>query len=98
MIQNPSANPLARSSRRITLAGVALAAIVAVPVVVAVQTPKKPPVKAGEVVRLNAREARKAADEIRKASSIQLADGLELNVWATEHLVADALAMDMDAN
>ena len=84
--------------RRMALAGLALAAVVALPVIVAVQTPAKPPVKAGEVVRLDAREARKAADEARKAASIQLAPGLEVKVWATEQLVADTLAIDLDAN
>ena len=87
-----------RSSPRLALTGLALAAIVALPVAVAVQTPAKPPVKAGEVVRLDAREARKAADEARKTAPIQLAPGLEVKVWATEQLVADTLAIDLDAN
>ena len=98
MIPNLSKGSVARPSRRFSLAGFALAAILSVPVVVAVQTPKKPPMKAGEIVSLSAGDARKAADEIRKATSIQLADGLEMNLWASEQLVADALAMDMDAN
>src|SRR5688572_19496392 len=91
----------ARSPRRprwMALAGLALAGIVALPAVVAVQAPKQPPMKAGEVVRLGAEEARKLAAEARQASSIQLASGLEVNVWATGQLVADSLAMDIDAN
>ncbi len=88
----------ARRSRRVALAGLALAALVGLPVVVAVQTPKQPPKKAGEVVQIDADEARKSAAEARQASSLQLANGLEVNVWATGQLVADSLAIDMDAN
>ena len=88
----------ARRSRRVALAGLALAAMVGLPAVVAVQTPKQPPKKAGEVVQIDADEARKSAAEARQASSIQLANGLEVNVWATGQLVADSLAIDMDAN
>ena len=88
----------ARRSRRMAFAGLALAAMVGLPVVVAVQTPRQPPKKAGEVVRIDADEARKSAAEARQASSIQLASGLEVNVWATGQLVADSLAIDIDAN
>src|SRR5688572_3182661 len=87
----------ARRSRRVALAGLALAALVGLPVVVAVQTSKQPPKKAGEVVQIDADEARKSAAEARQASSLQLANGLEVNVWATGQLVADSLAIDIDA-
>src|SRR6187397_54627 len=90
-----------RSSRRprpVALAGLALAAVVSLPAIVAVQAPKQPPMKAGEVVRLSAEEARKTAAEARQASSIQLASGLEVNVWAPGPLVADSLAIDIDPN
>ena len=85
-------------ARRLALAGLALAAMVGLPVVVAVQTPRQPPKKAGEVVQIDADEARKSAAEARGASSIQLASGLEVNAWATGQLVADSLAIDIDAN
>jgi quinoprotein glucose dehydrogenase len=65
---------------------------------VSVQTPAKPPVKAGEVVRLSPAEARRSAQEARRALPIQLADGLEVNVWAPKQLVADALALDVAPN
>ena len=88
----------ARRSRRVALAGLTLATLVGLPVGLAVQTPKQPPMKAGEVVRITADEARKSAAEARQASSLQLANGLEVNVWATGQLVADSLAIDIDAN
>jgi putative heme-binding domain-containing protein len=84
--------------RRIVLAGLVLAAIGALPAIVGVQTSRQPPIKAGEVVRLDAGEASKSAAEARRASSIRLANGLEVNVWAPGALVADALAIDIDAN
>jgi len=87
-----------RALWQMALAGLVLAAATGLPVIVAMQAPKQPPTKAGEVVRLDADEARKAAAEARQASSIQLANGLEVNVWATGQLVADSLAMDIDAN
>ncbi|HWB31200.1 MAG TPA: HEAT repeat domain-containing protein [Vicinamibacterales bacterium] len=74
------------------------AAVVGLPAIVLVQTPDKPPVKPGEVTQLTAEEARKRATDDRQAASIRLADGLELNVWAPSALVADTLAIDLDAN
>ncbi len=88
----------ARSSRRLALTGLSLMAVIALPVVVAVQTPAHPPVKPGEVVQLTPDEARKAAAEERDSLSIQLADGLELNVWAPGPLVADTLPIDIDSH
>jgi putative membrane-bound dehydrogenase-like protein len=88
----------ARSSRRLAITGLSLMAVMAVPVVVAVQTPAQPPMKAGEVVQLSAEEARKAAAEAKEGLSIQLADGLELNVWAPMPLVADTLPIDIDSH
>ena len=84
--------------RRTALAGLALAAVTGLPAVVAVQTPGGPPAKAGEVVRLDPEEARRAADEARRGASLQVADGLEATVWATGRLVADSLPIDIDAN
>jgi putative heme-binding domain-containing protein len=89
----------ARRSRRAALAPLVLAAVVlGLPAVVAVQTPATPPMKAGEVVRLSPEEARASATAARQAASIQLASGLEVNVWAPGQLVADSLAIDIDPN
>ena len=63
-----------------------------------VQTPVVPPLEPGETVQLSAEEARAAAEEARAAAAIQLADGLEVGVWATGHLVADTFPIDMDAH
>ncbi|MCC7044135.1 MAG: HEAT repeat domain-containing protein, partial [Acidobacteria bacterium] len=84
--------------RRIALAAATLAVLAAWQVVVSVQTPMQPPMKTGEVVQLDAAEARQAAEDARKSLPITLADGLEVNVWASGHLVADTLALDVDAN
>ena len=90
----------AHTRRRATAGGLLLTALLAFPVAVAVQTPAspKPPMKPGEVVRLSADDARKLAAEARQGLNIQTANGLESTVWAPGPLVADALAMDMDAN
>jgi putative membrane-bound dehydrogenase-like protein len=88
----------ARPRRLMAFAGFALAAIAGLPAIVAVQTPTPPPVKVGEVVRIDAAEARATAAAARKDAPIQLADGLDVNVWATGQLVADSLPIDMDAN
>jgi putative membrane-bound dehydrogenase-like protein len=93
-----SRGSFARVSRRAALTSVSLAIIAGLPAIVAVQAPKRPPMKPGEVVQLDAAEARRAAHETRQAMPIQLADGLEVNVWAPKQLVADALALDVDSN
>ena len=49
-------------------------------------------------MRVDAAEARRVAEETRQSMPIQLADGLEVTVWAPKQLVADALALDVDAN
>jgi quinoprotein glucose dehydrogenase len=80
------------------LAGLTVVAFATWQTIVVVQTPSKPPMKPGEVVKLDAAEARRAAQETRQSMPIQLADGLEVNVWAPKPLVADALALDIDPN
>jgi putative membrane-bound dehydrogenase-like protein len=89
-------SPLRR--RFAVLIGATVIAVIAWQAGVAVQTPAKPPMKPGEVVRLDAAEARRVAQETRQSMSIQLADGLEVSVWAPRNLVADALALDIDPN
>ncbi len=84
--------------RSLTIAGLSLAILAGLPAVSTLQTPTQAPTKTGTVVRLTPDEARASAAEARKSSSIQLANGLEINVWATGQLVADSLAMDIDAN
>ena len=91
-------NFLTRSRGKVALTGLAFAMMAGLPAIVAVQAPKRPPLKTGEVVQLDAAEARRAAQETRQAMPIQLADGLEVNVWAPKQLVADALALDVDPN
>ncbi|ODS53131.1 MAG: hypothetical protein ABS36_14420 [Acidobacteria bacterium SCN 69-37] len=93
-----SSVPAAGRRRRLAVLVAAVAAMAALPVVVSVQTPAHPPMKPGEVVQLDAAEARTAAQELRQSMAIDLAPGLEIDVWATSHLVADALGLDVDAN
>jgi hypothetical protein len=88
----------ARPSRRWARVCLIGTAIVGLPAIVLVQTPDKPPVKPGETVQLTADDARKLAADDRQTASIRLADGLELNVWAPSPLVADTIALDLDAN
>ena len=87
-----------RAGRLAAFAGLTVVGLAAWQAGVAVQTPVKPPAKMGEVVKLDAAEARSAALETRKSMPVQVADGLEVSVWASRHLVADALALDIDVN
>ncbi|OIN58611.1 DUF7133 domain-containing protein [Arsenicibacter rosenii] len=48
------------------------------------------------VVREDAATARARAKEIREKTSIKLADGLKLDLWATDSLAPDPVAMDID--
>jgi putative membrane-bound dehydrogenase-like protein len=79
-------------------AALTLAALTAWQTRVAVQTPAKAPVKAGEAVTLDPAEARRIAQQTRQSIPVQLADGLEVGIWATKQLVADTLPLDIDAN
>lgn len=88
-----------RRGARLGVLGLATAATVMFTTAsVSVQTPMVPPQKVGEVVRVGAEEARRVAREVRESSAITTAPGLDVSVWATGHLVADALALDIDKN
>ena len=91
-----ASNPLVPRSL-IVFAALTLAAVTAWQTRVAVQTPG-PPVKAGEAVKLDPAEARRIAQQTRQSIPLQLADGLEVSIWATKQLVADTLPLDLDAN
>jgi putative heme-binding domain-containing protein len=56
-------------------------------------TTRKPP----PVVRLTAEQTRRLADSARRAVSVQAAEGLAVTPWAGEGLVADPIAIDVDA-
>lgn len=49
-----------------------------------------------QVVELDAGTAARAADSIRQQVSVEVADGLEVSLWASEALVADAIALAID--
>lgn len=51
-----------------------------------------------ESVRLDAGEAARAAEELRKSVNVELAQGLELRLWASERLITDPVAIDVDAH
>jgi quinoprotein glucose dehydrogenase len=84
------------SKSRLVSLGLVAAFVVATSASVYVQTPIVPPTEMGDVMQLPPEEARQAAEEARKAAAIQLADGLEVSVWATGHLVADTFPIDLD--
>jgi len=48
-------------------------------------------------VRLTPADALRLSREGRQSVSVQMADGLELTLWASSQLVADAIAMDIDS-
>ena len=92
--------PILRRAGRLRLGVLACVTVIValLPANVSVQTPLVPPQKVGEVVRVSGEEAGRMAREIREREPITTADGLEVSIWATGHLVADALALDADAN
>ncbi|MEM7369959.1 MAG: HEAT repeat domain-containing protein [Bacteroidota bacterium] len=54
---------------------------------------QQPPVK---LIELDAAEAAQQAKDIRQQISAELADGLELNLWASDSLAPDPIAMSID--
>jgi len=59
--------------------------------------PKKPKLDLLTITQ-DASSARKMADEIKSQTAIKLAPGLNINLWATDSLAPDPVAMDIDAN
>ncbi|MDR8392510.1 HEAT repeat domain-containing protein [Aliifodinibius sp. S!AR15-10] len=49
-----------------------------------------------EITTLDDQEAAQEAESIRSEVSAELADGLELSLWASEKLLADPIGMDID--
>ncbi len=49
-----------------------------------------------KIIKLEEQEAAKRAAEIEETTSAELADGLELNLWASESLVGDIVGMNID--
>jgi quinoprotein glucose dehydrogenase len=49
-----------------------------------------------DIVTLSPEAAIQRADSIRQTVTVELADGLELSLWASEQLVADPIALAMD--
>lgn len=49
-----------------------------------------------KIIRLGEQEAAERAGEIEEGTSAELADGLELNLWASESLVGDIVGMNID--
>lgn len=61
-------------------------------------TPEPPPEPAAlQVVRLDPDEAANAAREIRGSVSVEVAEGLQLDLWASEQLIADPIALTVDS-
>ncbi|HTV02169.1 MAG TPA: HEAT repeat domain-containing protein [Luteitalea sp.] len=56
-----------------------------------------PTTRTGEVVRLERDEAARLATDARGKVKVELADGLELSLWAPEKLLIDPVAIDLDA-
>ena len=48
------------------------------------------------ITRLDDAEAARLADSIRQTVSVQVAEGLELHLWASDPLVMDPIALDVD--
>lgn len=51
-----------------------------------------------EITTLNEQEAAREAQAIRDEVPVELADGLELSLWASEKLLADPIGLDIDNN
>jgi quinoprotein glucose dehydrogenase len=50
----------------------------------------------GELTRLTPGDAARLADSIRREVEVQVAEGLELSLWAPEQLLADPIGMTID--
>ncbi len=48
------------------------------------------------IARLDAAEARRISDSIRQATPVQLAEGLDLTLWASDSLLLDPIALHLD--
>ncbi len=51
-----------------------------------------------ETIRMNAQAAADLAKKIRSEVAVEVADGLELSLWASDSLVSDPIAISVDPN
>jgi putative membrane-bound dehydrogenase-like protein len=59
-------------------------------------SPVRPPATPGDVVKLPPAEAARMATEARSKLSAEVAEGVELSLWAPEALLVDPVAIDID--
>ncbi|BCS34853.2 glucose dehydrogenase [Luteitalea sp. TBR-22] len=84
-----------RRSSLLVLAGLSLASSVMLRGAQAPATPR-PPATPGAVVTLPAADAARVAAEARARVSVDVAEGVELSLWAPESLLVDPVAIDID--
>src|SRR5689334_18408048 len=56
------------------------------------------PAKPAAAVKLTAAEAASFATEARQKVNVEMPAGIELALWASERLITDPVAIDVDAN
>ncbi len=49
-----------------------------------------------EVKEISDADARRTADQLRRRANLELIDGLEINLWASERLLGDPVAINID--
>jgi quinoprotein glucose dehydrogenase len=89
MVYSPS-HALGRSRRHLSV----LLLLLAVGVQACAEAPQDPPQP--EIVAIEDAEAALAAERAAEEVSVVLADGLEIDLWASETLVKDPVALHMD--
>ena len=62
------------------------------------QPPAAPPAIPGETTRLDKAEVARLATEARGKLSVELAEGVELSLWAPQAFLIDPVAIDIDAD
>ena len=87
-----------RARAGVVTAGLLTALLVLASEPVAVQTPSTAPTRVGGTVTLDPAEAVAVAAKDRQGQSVQTAEGLAISVWATNKLVMNPLAIDVDVN
>ena len=60
------------------------------------QPPSTPPTTPGETRRLDAAATTRLATEARARLAVELPEGVELSLWASEHLLVDPVAIDLE--
>ena len=60
--------------------------------------PPTPPAKPGATTRLDKAEVTRLATDVRAKLPVELPEGVDLSLWASDELLVDPVAIDLDAD